>query len=261
MALTILVLEELFLLPSCRLKFLFVVCASVWIFLSLYTKWVTYEILFWSLMKRESISVNYIVTWMMLFYLTVISIQLALLFTACYIIVSSHQMWYNWQVVRHQAREIFTLLIDCHLRLTHQGCCMSACHTAVFFYFTFIFFVWLFKALLFRPNFMMILPANVVDRRDYYELVVQSVGVLAWLSVWGEVQTCMWPSGRHSQSLSLASVSFTFWVPAYPGSPGPCAVKRVHVRVCGYLKLCVKIIGSILFKSEDMPIITQLLLR
>ena len=38
---------------------------------------------------------------------------------------------------------------------------------------------------------MMILPANVVDRRDYYELVVQSVGVLAWLSVWGEVQTCM----------------------------------------------------------------------
>ena len=33
-----------------------------------------------------------------------------------------------------------------------------------------------------------------------------SGGVLAWLSDWSEVQTCIWPSGRHCHSLSLASV-------------------------------------------------------
>jgi len=29
--------------------------------------------------------------------------------------------------------------------------------------------------------------------------------VLVWLFVWSEVQTCMWSSGCHCQSLSLAS--------------------------------------------------------
>ena len=33
-----------------------------------------------------------------------------------------------------------------------------------------------------------------------------SVVVLAWLSVWSEVQTCIWPSWCHCHSLSLASV-------------------------------------------------------
>ena len=48
-----------------------------------------------------------------------------------------------------------------------------------------------------------------------------SGGVLAWLSVWCKVQTCIWPSGFHCHSLSLASVKsrlvFTFLVPAHPG--------------------------------------------
>jgi len=39
--------------------------------------------------------------------------------------------------------------------------------------------------------------------------------VLEWLSVWSEVQTCMWPSGFHCHSLSLALVKsrlvFPFW--------------------------------------------------
>ena len=62
-----------------------------------------------------------------------------------------------------------------------------------------------------------------------------SGGVLTWLSVWSEVQTCMWPSWYHCHSLSLASVKsrlvFTFLVLADPGSPGKRAVKRVCV-VC-----------------------------
>ena len=35
----------------------------------------------------------------------------------------------------------------------------------------------------------------------------QSGGVLAWLSVWGGVQTCIWPSWCHCHSLSLAPVN------------------------------------------------------
>ena len=34
----------------------------------------------------------------------------------------------------------------------------------------------------------------------------QSGGVLAWLSVWSKLQTCIWPSWCHCHSLSLASV-------------------------------------------------------
>ena len=45
-----------------------------------------------------------------------------------------------------------------------------------------------------------------------------SSGVLAWLSVWSEVQTCIWPSWCHCHSLSLASVKtrlvlpFWYWL-------------------------------------------------
>ena len=42
-----------------------------------------------------------------------------------------------------------------------------------------------------------------------------SGGVLAWLSVWSEMQTCIWPSWCHCHSLSFASVKsrlvLLFW--------------------------------------------------
>ena len=45
--------------------------------------------------------------------------------------------------------------------------------------------------------------------------VKNSCGVLAWLSVWSEMQTCIWPSWCHCHWLSLASVKsrlvFPFW--------------------------------------------------
>ena len=65
-----------------------------------------------------------------------------------------------------------------------------------------------------------------------------SGGVLAWLSVWSEVQTCIWPSWCHCHSLSLASVKSRLVLPscyrlrAYPFSPGKGAVKRVCVLAC-----------------------------
>jgi len=40
-----------------------------------------------------------------------------------------------------------------------------------------------------------------------------SGGVLAWLSVWSEVQTCIWLSWCHCHSLSLASVKHRLVLP------------------------------------------------
>ena len=50
---------------------------------------------------------------------------------------------------------------------------------------------------------------------------------LVWLSVWGEVQTCIWPSGFHCHSLSLASVKsrlvlpFWYWLTRIVPDKGP----------------------------------------
>ena len=94
-------------------------------------------------------------------------------------------------------------------------------------------------------------------------------GVLAWLSqtdnlsVWSEVQTCIWSSWCHCHSLSLASVNsrlvFTFLVPTHPGGPGQRAVKRVcacacvrvhicsiHISVYLMFRVCYKLIPSVL---------------
>jgi len=40
-----------------------------------------------------------------------------------------------------------------------------------------------------------------------------SGGVLAWLFVWSEVQTCIWSTGCHYHSLSLASVKSRLVLP------------------------------------------------
>jgi len=62
-----------------------------------------------------------------------------------------------------------------------------------------------------------------------------SSGVLAWLSVWSEVQTCMaqlMPLPLTVSCYSKIQIGFTFLVQAYLGSPGKMAVKRVCVCVC-----------------------------
>ena len=54
-----------------------------------------------------------------------------------------------------------------------------------------------------------------------------SGGVLVWLSVWSEVQTCIWPSWCHCHSLSLASVKsrlvspFWYWLTRVVPDKGP----------------------------------------
>ena len=50
----------------------------------------------------------------------------------------------------------------------------------------------------------------LVGRQEWHPACKKlSGGVLAWLSVWSEVQTCIWPSGFRCHSLSLASVKST----------------------------------------------------
>jgi len=70
-----------------------------------------------------------------------------------------------------------------------------------------------------------------------------SGGVLAWLSVWSEVRTCIWPSWCHLpltvSCFSKIQIGFTFLVPAHLGSPGQRAVKRVCVCVYAMLYMCV----------------------
>jgi len=64
-----------------------------------------------------------------------------------------------------------------------------------------------------------------------------SGGVLAWLSVWSELQTCMWATQLMPMPLTVTCFSkipigFTFLVPAHPG-PG----KGPLMGVCVYIGL------------------------
>ena len=69
-----------------------------------------------------------------------------------------------------------------------------------------------------------------------------SGGVLAWLSVWSEVQTCIWSSWCHCHSPSLGSVKSRLvlpfwyqltWVVSDKGPLNGCVCRRTTVRfVC-----------------------------
>jgi len=47
----------------------------------------------------------------------------------------------------------------------------------------------------------------------WFHVTFLSGGVLAWLSAWSEVQTCIWPSWCHCHSLSLVSVKSRLVLP------------------------------------------------
>ena len=59
----------------------------------------------------------------------------------------------------------------------------------------------------------MLWPCWLGDRKGIRPVKKLSGGVLAWLSVWIEVQTCIWPSWCHCHSLSLASVKSRLVLP------------------------------------------------
>ena len=58
----------------------------------------------------------------------------------------------------------------------------------------------------------------LVGRQEWHSASKKlSDGVLAWLSIWSELQTCIWPSWCHCHSLSLAADWFYL---SGTGSPG-----------------------------------------
>jgi len=71
--------------------------------------------------------------------------------------------------------------------------------------------------------------------------------VLAWLSVWDEVQICIWFSRCHCHSLSLAAVNpdwfylpgFTFLVQAHLGGPGQIQKSRKTIVVVVVVVTCI----------------------
>ena len=78
-------------------------------------------------------------------------------------------------------------------------------------------------------------------------------GVLAWLSVWSEVQTCIWPSWCNCHSLSLASVKSRLvlpfwyrltWVVSNKGPLNGCS----GVRFLAFL-VCTKISWISIFRQ------------
>jgi len=66
----------------------------------------------------------------------------------------------------------------------------------------------------------------------YFPCKKMSGGLLAWLSVWSEGQTCIWPLMSLPLTISCFSkihIGLTFLVPAHPGSPRQRTDKRVCV--------------------------------
>jgi len=65
-----------------------------------------------------------------------------------------------------------------------------------------------------------------------------SGGVLAWLSVWSKVQTCIWPSWCHCYSLSLASVKSSLVLPFWY-RPTRVVTDKGPLNGCVCLCVCV----------------------
>ena len=77
----------------------------------------------------------------------------------------------------------------------------------------------------------------LVGRQEGHPACKKTSGeVLAWLSVWSEVQTLhmaqLMPLPFTVSCFSKVQIGFTFLVLAHLGSPGQRAIKRVCVCVC-----------------------------
>ena len=70
----------------------------------------------------------------------------------------------------------------------------------------------------------------------------QSGGILAWLSVWSEMQTCIWPSWCHCHSLPLGPVKSRLVLPFWYRLTRVVLEKR-PLNGCSTYKMAAKING------------------
>jgi len=76
----------------------------------------------------------------------------------------------------------------------------------------------------------------LVGRQDGHPACKKlSSGVLVWLSVWSEVQTCIWPNWCHCHSLSLASVKSRLVLPFWYRLTRVVQEKGTLNGVCVYM--------------------------
>ena len=80
----------------------------------------------------------------------------------------------------------------------------------------------------------------------------QSGGVLAWLSVWCKVQTCIWPSWWQCHSLSLAKFTFSALTLLVGRQEGHPACKKTERWGVGVL-ICLER-GADLHMAQLMPL-------
>ena len=82
-----------------------------------------------------------------------------------------------------------------------------------------------------------------------------SGGVLAWLSVWSEVQNCIWPSWCHCHSLSLASVKsrrvLLFWYRLTRVVPEKGPLNGMCMCVCAFFNLVYFCISACLNNVQN----------
>jgi len=78
-----------------------------------------------------------------------------------------------------------------------------------------------------------------------------SGGLLAWFSVWSEVQICIRPSWCHCHSLSLASVKSRLVLPFWYRLTWVVPEKRAVKRVCVCCVECLGVFGLITKKPDD----------
>ena len=88
------------------------------------------------------------------------------------------------------------------------------------------------------PEFYHLLPSVLWrcwlgGRKGIRPVKKRSGKVMAWLSVWNEVQTCIWPSWSHCHSLSLASVKSRLVLPFWY-RPTQVVLEKKPLNVCVY---------------------------
>ena len=103
----------------------------------------------------------------------------------------------------------------------------------------------------------------LVGRQDGHPACKKlSGGVLAWLSVWNAVQTCIWPSWCHCHSLSLASVKsrlvlpFWYWLTRVVPDEGP-----LNGCVCVFHRGKCRLVTAVIYKSTTSVIMCFLIWR